>query len=157
MCRSAAPSWYLPDSASCSTNPTSTSVRRIPCTVPLGRFSSPASSPTPSRRARPDRSRRIAAARSIDWMEPGTGPNLAQRLGRRSEQQVARGGPGVLVADAARPEVARAALAGLQRDRGLHALFRRVGRTLERLADLATLLQGIDRGQERIDHRLVTR
>ena len=43
MCSSAAPSWYLPRSSSCSTNPTAASVRKIPCTVPFGRSSSPAS------------------------------------------------------------------------------------------------------------------
>src|SRR5215218_1945998 len=151
MCSSAAPSWYLPDSASCSTKPTSCSVRRMPWTVPLGSPSSPASSPTPSRRDRPDRSRRIAAARSIDWMEPGTGPNLAQRLGRRSEKQVARGRPRVLMTDAAGPEIAGPAPTGLQRDRGLHALLRRVGGARERLAELAALAQGLERRQERID------
>src|SRR5829696_1874465 len=157
MCSNAAPSWYLPDSASCSTKPTSCSVRRIPWTVPLGSPSSPASSPTPSRRDRPDKSRRIAAARSIDWMEPGTGPNLLQCLGRRSEQQVARGGPRVLMADAAGSEIAGAPLARLQGDRGLHALLRGGGRPLERLTQLAALLEGVDRREQRVEHRLVTR
>ncbi len=97
MCSSAGPSWYLPESRSCSTNPTSRSVFRIPNTVPFGSPSSPASSATPSRRDRPDSSRRIAAARSIDWMWPGivpgyyprargidqTGPFLAQTLAAR--------------------------------------------------------------------------
>src|SRR3954452_13031684 len=141
MWSSAAPSWYLPDSSSCSTNPTSWSVRRMPWTVPLGSPSSPASSPTPSRRDRPDRSRRIAAARSIDWMEPGTGPPLAQGLGRGPQEQVARGRPRVLMADAARAEVAGAALAGLERDRGLHPLLRGVGGAEERLAELAAFAQ----------------
>src|SRR3954470_13103632 len=157
MCSSAAPSWYLPVSASCSTKPTFCSVRRIPWTVPLGSPSPPASSPTPSRRDRPDRSRRIAAARSIDWMEPGTGPPLAQGLGRGPQEQVARGRPRVLMADAARAEVAGAALAGLERDRGLHPLLRGVGGALERSAEVAALLQRGERRQPGVDHRLVPR
>src|SRR3954470_9332187 len=157
MCSSAAPSWYLPDSSSCSTKPTSRSVRRMPWTVPLGRPSSPASSPTPSRRDLPDKSRRIAAALSIDWMEPGTGPDLAQRFRRGPQEQVARGRPRVLMADAARAEVARTAPAGFQRDRRLHPLLGGVGGTLQRLAELAALAQRLDRGQPRIDHRLVAR
>ena len=76
MCSSAAPSWYWPPSASCSTNPTAASVRRIPCTVPFGRSSSPAICATPSRRLRPDSSRNIAAARSIDWIVAGTAANV---------------------------------------------------------------------------------
>ena len=68
MCRSAAPSWYLPVSSSCSTKPTAASVCRMPCTVPFGSPSSPESWTTPSRRLRPERRRRIAAARSIDWI-----------------------------------------------------------------------------------------
>src|SRR3954451_3998427 len=157
MCSSAAPSWYLPDSSSCSTKPTSRSVRRMPWTVPLGRPSSPASSPTPSRRDLPDRSRRIAAALSIDWMEPGTGPDLAQRFRRGAQEQVARGRPRVLMADAARSEVARTTPAGFERDRGLHPLLGCVGRALQRVAELAALPQRLDRGQQPIDHRLVTR
>src|SRR6266498_2730310 len=35
MCSSAAPSWYLPVSSSCSTKPTCCSVRKSPCTAPL--------------------------------------------------------------------------------------------------------------------------
>src|SRR3954466_2148677 len=147
MCSSAAPSWYLPDSASCSTKPTFWSVRRMPWTVPLGSPSSPASSPTPSPRAPPEGRGGVAAARSIDWMEPGTGPRSAQRVGRRAQQQVARGRPRVLGADAARSEIAGAALAGLQRDRGLHALLGRGGRALQRLAEVAALVQGLDRRQ----------
>src|SRR6185295_7222719 len=157
MCSSAAPSWYLPVSLSCSTKPTSWSVRRMPWTVPFGSPSSPASSPTPSRRDRPDRSRRIAAARSIDWMEPGTGPDLAQRFRRGAQKQVARGRPRVLMTDAARAEVARTPLAGFERDRRLHPLLGRVGGALQRLAELAALTQRIDRGQQRVDHRLVVR
>ena len=38
MCSSAAPSWYLPLSASCSTKPTRGERRRIPCTVRLGQL-----------------------------------------------------------------------------------------------------------------------
>jgi hypothetical protein len=38
----------------------------------LGRFSSPAICATPSRRSRPESRRRIAAARSIDWMVAAT-------------------------------------------------------------------------------------
>src|ERR1044071_2468256 len=149
MCSSAAPSWYLPDSSSCSTKPTSWSVRRMPWTVPLGSPSSPASSPTPRRRDLPDRSRRIAAARSIDWMEPGTGPVLTQRFRRGPQEQVARGRPRVLMADAARAEVARTTLAGLERDRRLHALLGGIGGALQRLAELAALVQRGDRRQQR--------
>src|SRR5437773_2097709 len=41
MCSSAAPSWYLPVSSSCSTKPTCWSVRSRPWTVPCGSPSSP--------------------------------------------------------------------------------------------------------------------
>src|SRR5450755_1579323 len=68
MCSSAAPSWYLPESGSCSTKPTWVSVRRIPCAVAFARSSSPAISTTPRRRDRPDSSLSTAAARSIDWI-----------------------------------------------------------------------------------------
>src|SRR3954469_26050951 len=80
MCSSAAPSLYLPDSGSCSTKPTCCSVRRMPCTVVLGSSSAPASSTTPMRRDGPESTRRIAAARSIDWMEPGTVPGVSGAL-----------------------------------------------------------------------------
>ncbi len=86
--RSDAPSWYLPESQSCSTKPTVCSVRRIPWTVPFGSPISSASSTTPSRRERPDRSRRIVAARWIDWISlliaraPQTGGRTVRRVGR---------------------------------------------------------------------------
>src|SRR4051795_1092460 len=157
MCSSAAPSWYLPDSSSCSTKPTSWSVRRMPWTVPLGSPSSPASSPTPSRRDRPDRSRRIAAARSIDWMEPGTGPHSGQGLGRRPQEHRARRRARVLMADAARPEVAGAALASFERRRGLRPRLGGIGGALERLTEVAALAQRIDRREQGLDSRLVLR
>src|SRR5918998_331562 len=80
MCSSAAPSWYLPDSASCSTKPTAVSVRRIPCTVPFGRSSSPASWTTPRPRW-PDSPRRIAAARSTGWIVITFGWGMAVMVG----------------------------------------------------------------------------
>ena len=45
----------------------------IPYTVPLGSPSSPATSARLSRPVRPESSRRMAEARSMDWMGLGTG------------------------------------------------------------------------------------
>ena len=70
-----------------------------------------------------------------------------------------RGRARVLVADAARAEVARPALARLERDRRLHPLLRRGGRAPQRVAEVGALRLGraqrLERRQQRVDHRLV--
>ena len=59
----------------------------------------------------------------------------------------------------ARAEVARAALAGLERGRRVAPLLGRVGRGAQGIAEVGALrglgLQRLDRGHERVDHRLV--
>src|ERR1700761_9045972 len=78
-----------------------------------------------------------------------------QRLSGTLEQVVGGGRPRILVILAALSEVAGAALAREQRDRGLHALLSRLHGGLERGVDLGPGLERLDRRDQRVDHRLV--
>src|SRR5919106_1322030 len=75
---------------------------------------------------------------------------------RRLQKQVRGGRTGVLVAGAPLAEVARPPLARHQRDGGLHALFRRLGRPSERLGELQAFgergREGLPAGEKRVDH-----
>src|SRR4051812_24410944 len=71
----------------------------------------------------------------------GSGLRGADRVSGRAQQQVRRGGARVLVARAALAQVARAALAGHERDGGLHPLPRRVGGAPQRLG--LVLVRGV--------------
>src|SRR5690606_13742591 len=89
----------------------------------------------------------------------GPRPPSGRRLRQRRHDQRRRRGARVLVADAALAEVARAALAGAQRDRRACPLLGRAGRPLERLVLVSALLYGLRQGpgggREGIDHGLV--
>ena len=69
-CSSPAPSWYLPESRSCSTKPCAWSVCSSPWTVGTASSSRWASSVTPRRRGPLASVLRMRAARSIDWIPP---------------------------------------------------------------------------------------
>src|SRR4051794_6000037 len=78
-------------------------------------------------------------------------------LGRRLEQQVRRRRAGVLMAGAALAEVARTALARHQWHGRLHALAGGLGRPLQRIRHVVAVrrAEGLERGAERVEHRLV--
>src|SRR5271163_3988843 len=68
-----------------------------------------------------------------------------------------RRGAGILMTGAAFAEIARPAFAGDQGDRRLHSRLGGLGRGRERRAKFlsVSMLQGLDGGLQRIDHRLV--
>src|SRR5919197_1049759 len=140
-CSRAGPRRYLPVSRSCSTNCCASRVRSSPYTVALARPRRSASSVTPRRACSEPSALRMRPARTTDWIMMGSPLTEVPRCGggaggeplgalgqhgvlQGREQQRRRGGAGVLVADAAGPEVGGAALAGLHRDGRAHPVHR---------------------------------
>ncbi len=125
------PSRYLPVSGSCSTSSCASSVRSSPSTVafampePLGELGHAQAracrSRAPSGSARPDPptgSCRGAPRSPVDDRRPSVLTRPDRRRASAPRQVAVEVAPGILVADAPRPQVRRPTLPRLHRDRG---------------------------------------